>query len=238
MTGICGEKSMASYLDRTISLIGKKSLENIQSKTILVVGLGGVGGTTLEALARSGFKHFIIVDFDKVDVTNLNRQIMYLEGDDGKSKVDICINRLKAINKDIDVKGLNVLIDEKTVSLLEKENIDFIVDAIDKVEGKLALYQFAESHNVPVISSMGMGKRIDPSKVFVTNLNKTEGDPLARKIRYECKQRGIAPSKIKVVCSKEEPVQSGVTIASMMMVPSTAGLIIAKEIINHFLLSD
>ena len=116
----------------------------------------------------------------------------------------------------------------------ENKKIDYIVDAIDSVKGKLALYQFADRKAIPIISSMGMGKRLDPTKVFVTNLNKTEGDPLARKIRYECKQLGIKPSNIKVVCSKEEAIDSGVTIASMMMVPSTAGLLIASELIKHY----
>lgn len=225
---------MASYLDRSISLVGEDTIKNIKSKTILVVGLGGVGGTALEALARSGFKHFIIVDHDKVDVTNLNRQIMYLESDIGKQKSEVASKRIKAISKDIEVEALGMFVDSVTIEHFENKKIDFIVDAIDSVKGKLALYQFADRKAIPIISSMGMGKRLDPTKVFVTNLNKTEGDPLARKIRYECKQLGIKPSNIKVVCSKEEAIDSGTTIASMMMVPSTAGLLIASEVIKHY----
>ena len=225
---------MASYLDRSISLVGEDTIKNIESKTILVVGLGGVGGTALEALARSGFKHFIIVDHDKVDVTNLNRQIMYLESDIGKQKSEVASERVKAISKDIEVEALDMFVDSVTIERFENKKIDYIVDAIDSVKGKLALYQFADKKAIPIISSMGMGKRLDPTKVFVTNLNKTEGDPLARKIRYECKQLGIKPSNIKVVCSKEETIDSGTIIASMMMVPSTAGLLIASEVIKHY----
>ena len=225
---------MASYLDRSISLVGESTIKNIESKTILVVGLGGVGGTALEALARSGFKHFIIVDHDKVDVTNLNRQIMYIESDIGKQKSEVASKRIKAISKDIEVEAIDMFIDPVTIEHFENKKIDYIVDAIDSVKGKLALYQFADKKAIPIISSMGMGKRLDSTKVYVTNLNKTEGDPLARKIRYECKQLGIKPSNIKVVCSKEEAIDSGTTIASMMMVPSTAGLLIASEVIKHY----
>lgn len=225
---------MASYLDRSISLVGENAIKNISTKTILVVGLGGVGGTSLEALARSGFKHFIIVDHDKVDVTNLNRQILYLESDIGRQKVDAASKRLLAISSDIEIKAFNIFVDSSTIQEFENLKIDYIVDAIDSVKGKLALYELASRKAIPIISSMGMGKRLDPSKVFVTSLNKTEGDPLARKIRYECKKLGINPSNIKVVCSKEDAIDSGATIASMMMVPSTAGLLIASEVIKHY----
>ncbi len=225
---------MASYLNRSISLVGENTIKNISSKTILVVGLGGVGGTSLEALARSGFKHFIIVDHDKVDVTNLNRQILYLVSDIGRQKVDVASERLLAISSDLEIKAFDIFVDSITIQEFDNLKIDYIVDAIDSVKGKLALYEFACRKAIPIISSMGMGKRLDPSKVFVTSLNKTEGDPLARKIRYECKQLGINPSNIKVVCSKEVAIDSGATIASMMMVPSTAGLLIASEVIKHY----
>ena len=225
---------MASYLDRSISLIGEKAMKTIQNKTILVVGLGGVGGTALEALARSGFKHFIIVDGDKVDVTNLNRQIMYLSHDVGLNKVDVCVRRLKAINPEIEVKSLNLFVDETNMNEFDGFKIDYIVDAIDKVKSKIAIYEFGNRKDIPIISSMGMGKRLDPSKVYVTTLNKTEGDPLAKKLRQECKKANIDLKKIKAVCSKEEPINNDVTVASMMMVPSMAGLAIASEIINYY----
>lgn len=226
---------MANYLDRTKSLIGEDSLKNISSKTILIVGLGGVGGTALNALMRSGFKHFIIMDFDKVDITNLNRQIMYDLSDVGQFKVDVCEKRIKAINENIEVNKINDYLDEKTINKLDDFKIDFIVDAIDKIPSKIELIKYSFKKNIPLISSLGMGKRLNVNNVEITNLNKTSGDPLARKLRYECKQLGLTANKINVVFSKEEPLSNDKEIASMIMTPSTAGLLIAEFIIKNYL---
>lgn len=225
---------MNNYLDRSISLIGLEAVKKMQDKTIMVIGLGGVGGTALEALARSGFLNFIIVDADNVDSTNLNRQIMYLEQDVGKAKVDVCENRLKSISTLINVEKHQIFIDENNIDLFKDKKIDYVVDAIDSVDSKIAIYKFCLERNIPFISSLGMGKRIDPSSVCVMKLNKTEGDPLARKIRYECKKQNINLNDIKVVFSKEAPLNSEHIISSMIMVPSTAGLQIAKEIICSY----
>lgn len=224
---------MANYLDRSEALIGKEKLSLIQSKKVLVIGLGGVGGTALEALVRSGFTRLLIADGDEVEESNLNRQILFTKDDVGLNKALVAFRRINSIASDLDVKAFDKFIDESNLdSLFKNEKIDYIIDAIDRVDAKLAILEYALKHNIPVISSMGMGKRLDPTKVYVTTLNKTEGDPLAKKIRYECKQKGLDLTKIKCVCSKETPVDSGNVIASMMMVPSTAGLLIAKEIIN------
>lgn len=225
---------MSSYLDRSISLIGKETMNVIKNKTIMVVGLGGVGGTALEALARSGFTSFILVDSDDVDITNLNRQIMYLSSDLGKAKVDACENRIKAINENIRVKKHKVYLDGNNIDIFKKYKIDYVVDAIDSVDSKLVLYKFCLNNNMPIISCLGMGKRIDPTQVCIMKLNQTKGDPLARKIRYQCKQNNIDTNSIKVVFSNEEPINSETTISSMIMVPSTAGLLIAKEIISSY----
>lgn len=225
---------MSSYLDRSISLIGKETMNVIQNKTIMVVGLGGVGGTALEALARSGFTSFILVDSDDVDITNLNRQIMYLSSDLGKAKVDACENRIKAINENIRVEKHKVYLDGNNIDIFKKYKIDYVVDAIDSVDSKLVLYKFCLSNNMPIISCLGMGKRVDPTQVCIMKLNQTKGDPLARKIRYQCKQNNIDTKSIKVVFSNEEPINSETTISSMIMVPSTAGLLIAKEIISSY----
>lgn len=225
---------MNNYLDRTISLLGEEHVKNLQDKTILVVGLGGVGGTALEALARSGFMNFIIIDSDDVDASNLNRQIMYLSSDIGCSKVDVCEKRIKAINENIKVSKYKTFLDAKFLEKLSDTKIDYVVDAIDSVDSKISLYEFCLSRNIQFISSLGMGKRIDPTKICVMSLNKTEGDPLARKIRYECKRRSLNLKSINVVCSKEHPINNDITISSMMMVPSSAGLLIAKEVICYF----
>lgn len=223
---------MGNFLDRTIKVLGIDKVNSFNDKVILVAGIGGVGGTALEALARSGFTKFILIDFDKVDESNLNRQILFLRKDIGKDKVDVAKEKLLEINPDIEVKLIKEKIDTNTLKDLN-EKIDFVIDAIDYVPGKLELIQFALNKNIPFISSLGMGNRIDPTKVSICKLNQTEGDPLARKIRYECRLLGLELSKINVVFSKETPLIKSKTPGSMMMVPSSAGLSIAKYVIEN-----
>lgn len=222
---------MASYLDRTETLLGKEKLERIQKARIMVIGLGGVGGTALSALYRSGFRHFVLVDNDKVDPSNLNRQIMYSSNDVGKLKTDVCKTKLTEFCGEIDVKTINLYVDEVNAQDLIKD-IDFVVDAIDFVPGKIGIMKTCLEKNIPFISSLGMAKRLDPEQVIQTTLNKTENDPLAKKIRYECRQRGLDLKKIPVVFSKENIIIDGKELGSMMMVPSTAGLIISNFIIK------
>lgn len=223
---------MGSFLDRTIKVLGIDKVNSFNDKVILVVGIGGVGGTALEALARSGFTKFILIDFDKVDESNLNRQILFLRKDIGKDKIDVAKEKLLEINPDIEVKLIKEKIDTNSLKDLN-EKIDFVIDAIDYVPGKLELIQFALNKNIPFISSLGMGNRIDPTKVSICKLNQTEGDPLARKIRYECRLLGLELSKINVVFSKEVPLIKSKTPGSMMMVPSSAGLSIVRYVIEN-----
>ncbi len=223
---------MASYLDRTETLLGKEKLERIQKARIMVIGLGGVGGTALSALYRSGFRHFTLVDNDKVDPSNLNRQIMYTNSDIGKLKTDVCKTKITEFCGEIDVKTVNLYVDEVNALDLIKD-VDFVVDAIDFVPGKIGIMKACLEKNIPFISSLGMAKRLDPEQVLQTTLNKTENDPLAKKIRYECRQRGLDLKKIPVVFSKENIIIDGKQLGSMMMVPSTAGLIISNYIIKN-----
>lgn len=222
---------MSSYLDRSKQLLGDEKIDSFSNKKILVIGIGGVGGTALEALARSGFKHFVIIDSDVVDASNLNRQILFTENDLGKNKVDVAANRLISICKDIEITKIKCKIGETLLDDIVDCDIDFIVDAIDFVEGKLHIYDYALKHNIPFISSLGMGNRVDPEQVFITTLNKTENDPLAKKIRYEAKQRGFDLKNIPVVFSKEIPLVKTQKPSSMIMVPSTAGLLINKYVL-------
>jgi len=224
---------MASYLDRTETLLGKEKLERIQKARIMVIGLGGVGGTALSALYRSGFRHFVLVDNDKVDPSNLNRQIMYSSNDIGKLKTDVCKTKISEFCGEIDIKTVNLYVDEVNALDLIKD-VDFVVDAIDFVPGKIGIMKACLEKNIPFISSLGMAKRLDPQQVIQTTLNKTENDPLAKKIRYECRQRGLDLKKIPVVFSKENIIIDGKQLGSMMMVPSTAGLIISNYIIKNF----
>lgn len=221
---------MNDYLERSEQLLGKNKIDALADKVILVIGVGGVGGTALEALARSGFKKFILIDSDKVDVSNLNRQVLFTREDLGKDKVLAAKERLLKINPEFEIKTIKANIGE---TKLEDFNlhVDFIVDAIDSVDGKILIYEYAQKNNVPFVSSLGMGNRIDPESVTLTKLNKTENDPLAKKIRYLAKQKGLDLKEIPVVFSKEIPLLKSPKPTSMMMVPSTAGLLIAKYVL-------
>ena len=223
---------MDKYLDRAAKVLGNEKIDSFKNKVILVAGLGGVGGTALEALMRSGFDTFLLIDFDTVDETNLNRQILYTRADFGKKKTEVAKQRILAINPNAKVEILDEKVETGSLAKLTQK-IDFVVDAIDYIPGKLELIQFALNKDIPFISSLGMGNRIDPSKVTITRLNQTEGDPLARKIRYECRLLGLDLSKINVVFSKEEPLIKSKTPGSMIMVPSEAGLLIANYVIQN-----
>ena len=222
---------MSDYLDRSRKLLGDDKIKALEDKVILVIGIGGVGGTALEALARSGLKKFILIDSDVVDETNLNRQILYTAADVRKEKVLVAKERLQKINPGLEIKTITAKIGETKLEDLNLGKVDFIVDAIDFVEGKLHIYEFAQLNHIPFISSLGMGNRFDPECVTITKLNKTENDPLAKKIRYLAKQKGLDLKEIAVVFSKETPAIKSPKPASMIMVPSTAGLLIAKYVL-------
>lgn len=215
--------------DRLELLIGKENIEKISKINVLIVGIGGVGGTALEALVRSGVKNITIIDKDVFSESNLNRQILSTRDSIGLYKVDVGINRCKSINPDVNITGLKINLDEKNVN--ELEYFDYIIDACDDINAKLALMQYANKNNINLISSMGTGKRLNPSNVIITRLDKTSNDPLAKKMRYEARKRGLKLN-VPVVCSKEEPINNDRVIASSIFVPSTAGLMLAYYIIE------
>lgn len=219
---------------RTKGLLGEKHFNKIENAKVCIVGLGGVGGTAFEALLRSGVKNFLIIDFDKVNESNLNRQILYTFEDIDSYKVDVAKKRALQINNDAKINVINGNINEIDLELIRKYNPDFIVDAIDNVSGKILLSEFAISENVAFIMSLGMANRLDPTKVKVDRLDKTTTDPLAKKIRYEIRKNNLSTKDIKVVWSTETPVKDENKLHSMIMVPSTAGLIIASEVIKYF----
>ena len=224
-----------NQFERTIGLIGQEKFDLIQDKTICVVGLGGVGGTCFESLVRTGFKKFIIIDKDIVDFSNLNRQILYTKNDIKKDKVFCAKNRALSINDDCEIITLKIDINFTTINELEKYHIDFIVDCIDSVEGKLSLAKYSEEHKIPFLMSLGMANKMEPEKIKIEKLNKTTSDPLARKVRYEAKQLGLDISSIVTVYSNEEPKKNGNSLSSLITVTSTCGLIIAKYIILYFI---
>ena len=216
---------------RSIGLLGEDNFNLIQDKVIAVFGLGGVGGTALEALARTGFQHFLIVDFDKVDPSNLNRQILYTSKDVGRLKVDAAKERILSINPDADIKTFSLKAQEFDFN----QKIDYLVDAIDDVEGKLYLAKQSQEHNIPSVMSLGMANRFNPEQVKTCKLNQTKNDPLAKKIRYMAKKAELDLSKINVVISEEIPQKNAEKLFSTMMVPSSAGLTIAKFILHSII---
>ena len=176
--------------------------------------------------------HFIIVDFDQVDASNLNRQILYTSQDIGKDKVEAAKNRLLAINPDVDVKVFK----GKAQDFDFDQKIDFIVDAIDDVEGKLLILKNAKERNIPSVMSLGTANRFNPEEVRVAKLNQTHSDPLAKKMRYLVKTSGIETKDVVVVISSELPQKNQEKLYSTMMVPSSAGLTIAKYILKAIII--
>ncbi|HPS19249.1 MAG TPA: ThiF family adenylyltransferase [Bacilli bacterium] len=220
---------------RSINLIGNEKFEVINKVKILLVGLGGVGGTVFEALVRTGFEHFIIVDGDIVDSSNLNRQILFCQNDVGNDKVIVAKKHALHINPDLDILTIKATITEQNLDFFNEMSFDFLIDAIDDVPAKVALVKFAINHEIPFVSSLGMANRFDPSKVIITRLDKATGDPLAKKFRYELKQIGIDTKKVNVCHSSETPIKDGANLNSIMMPPSSAGLNIAYHVLSHFI---
>ena len=222
---------MNNIFERSIGLLGEENFNLVQDKVIAVFGLGGVGGTALEALARTGFKRFIIVDFDIVDASNLNRQILYTAKDVGRNKVDAAKERILSINPEAEIQAIFA----KAQDFDSNQPIDFMVDAIDDVDGKLFLLKMAQEKGIQHIMSLGMANRFDNEKVHVTKLNKTHSDPLAKKMRYLVKKSGLETGDVNVVISEELPQKNAEKLYSTMIVPSAAGLTIAKFILNRII---
>lgn len=213
--------------ERLVPLVGQDNLEKLSKVKVLLVGVGGVGGTCLDALVRSGIKNITIMDGDTFVVSNLNRQVLCTLDAIGRLKVDVAKEKMELINKDVNIKKLPFFLNEETIDYLEE--YDYIIDACDDVKAKLLLMEYAEAKNIEIISSMGTGKRLKPSEVVITRLDKTEGDPLAKKVRTLARKKNLN-LKIPVVTSKELPMTSGSTVSSSIFVPSTAGLHLAYYI--------
>lgn len=223
---------MNNLFIRSKGLIGDKAFSKLETKTICVAGLGGVGGTAYMSLLRSGVKNFVLLDMDLVNESNLNRQVLFNKNDIGEPKVEVAKNYAISINSSANIQCFRENINDFDLSILLENKVDYIIDAIDDVQGKLRLCEFAKRNNIPFIMSLGMANRLNPSQVIITKLAKTTIDPLAKKIRYEIKKLGLDANDIVVAFSKEQPIKEGNTLHSMIMVPSSAGLNIAYHVIN------
>lgn len=218
--------------DRLEILFGD-NLNKIQNKTILIIGLGGVGSYALETLVRTGINKFIIVDGDKVDNSNLNRQLMSLTNNIGLNKTDVWEDRIKLINPSCKVIKITEFITKDNLNLLFNEKIDYVIDACDTLDTKKEIIKYCLKNKIKFISSMGMANRINSSYIKQSYLDKTKNDPLAKKLRNIIKKENIK-GKIPVVYSEELPIKNN-KLGSLAHVVATAGLCIANYIINDIL---
>ena len=221
--------------DRTISLIGEDNYLKLKNSNILVLGVGGVGGYAIETLIRSGVQNITIVDYDKIDISNINRQIIALNKNIGKDKVEAWKERILSINENVEVKTIKEKITSENIELLFKDKYNFIIDACDTLTVKELLIKICKERNVNLITVCGMGKKINPALVQICDIKDTSYDPLAKAIRKYVKDERIK-GKIPCVFSIEKPIISdNDVIASMIMVPATAGILAANYVIDKII---
>lgn len=219
---------------RTRWLIGTEAVDRLQQMRVAVFGVGGVGGFCIEALARAGVGSLDIVDYDRVDVTNINRQIIATTETEGALKVDVMKERLASIVPETVVRTYSMMYNEGTADEISFGDYDYVVDAVDQVTAKLLIIEKAQAAGVPVLSAMGAGNKLHPEALEIAMLSETKVCPLARVMRREVKKRGLGD--FPVVYSTEEPKKvEGIderSPASISFVPSTAGLIAASKVIR------
>ena len=239
---------MLTQFSRTELLLGKEAMEKLAGSRVAVFGVGGVGGYVCEALVRSGVGAFDLIDDDKVCLTNLNRQIIATRKTVGKYKVDVMKERILDINPDTDVRIHKCFFLPENADEIPFQEYDYVVDAIDTVAAKIAIVMKCDELNIPLISSMGTGNKLDPTRLQISDIYKTSVCPLARVMRHELKKRGI--KKLKVLYSEENPLpplkeyssaeeikgsSRRSTPGSVSFVPSAGGLIIGSEVIRDLI---
>ncbi|MBE6537899.1 MAG: tRNA threonylcarbamoyladenosine dehydratase [Ruminococcaceae bacterium] len=218
-------------LSRLAMVLGENNTEKLKNSHVAVFGVGGVGGHICEALARCGVGHIDIFDNDVVSLSNINRQIIALHSTVGRKKVDVMAERLLDINPELDIKTHDVFYSAENADSFPLTSYDYIADAIDSVPSKLELIKRAKESGVEIISSMGTGNKLDPARLEIADIQKTEYCPLAKTVRVALRKIGI--NHLTVVFSKEEPVKTGECVpGSTAFVPAAAGLLIASKIIR------
>lgn len=244
---------MREQFSRTELLLGSEALDKLEGKRVAIFGVGGVGGYVCEALVRSGIGEFDICDDDDVALSNINRQIIATNSTIGRPKVEVMKERMLDINPDVKVNVHQCFFLPENADTFPFEEYDYIVDAVDTVTAKLEIIMRAKEKGIPVISSMGAGNKLDPTRFQVADIYKTSVDPLAKVMRRELKKRGV--KKLKVVYSTEEPIAANAsekanadeslaevpahprrsTPGSISFVPSVVGLIIASEVVKDLI---
>lgn len=220
-------------LHRTRLLFGNDAINKLQQSTVMVVGCGAVGSFAVEALARSGVGNLILIDFDSIDESNINRQLFALDSTVGQPKVDVAMARIRDINPNICVTALNLFFDDKTILNITP---DFVLDAIDSVPSKIALYKWCNVRNIPFISSMGAARKTDPTQIRVSKISKTSVCPLAAKIRKLVRMEHLPD--FDVVYSAQVPSETvlpGRVFGSAITVTGIFGLMMADYAIKHII---
>ena len=220
--------------ERIIKLIGEENLNKIKNKTVCIIGLGGVGGFATEAIVRSGVGNVIIVDYDRIDISNLNRQIITNQNNIGESKVQEMKKRIKSINPNCNITIIEEKIDSNNINLIFQNKIDYLIDACDTITTKEALIIECTKRKIKIISSMGTGNKLNPTLLEICDIRKTSYDPIAKKIRKFVTDNKIK-DKIPVVYSKEQNPKFQGSIPSMIFVPTTAGLLLANYVIRDII---
>jgi tRNA A37 threonylcarbamoyladenosine dehydratase len=229
--------------ERTLLVIDQQQHKQLENAHVIVFGLGGVGGYVCEALARSGIGHLTIVDCDIVDVSNKNRQIIALDSTVGERKTTVMAARLRDINDSIKVTIIDQRVTQDNIEQFFGESIDYAIDAIDQLSAKLALAVYCKQADIKLISSMGTGNKLDPTRVEVADIYDTDTDPMARLMRKELKRVGV--DALKVVFSREKPIRNNEKYeetqdfrkpGSLVFVPAVAGLTLASVVVKDLML--
>ncbi len=236
-----------NQFSRTELLIGKTAVDNLKNKRVAIFGIGGVGGYVCEALVRSGVGHFDLIDNDDVSLTNINRQIIALHSTIGRDKVEVMKERMLDINPEVDVTIHKCFFLPENADSFNFKEYDYVVDAVDTVTAKLQIIMCCKENGIPVISSMGTGNKLDPSRFTVADIYDTIMCPLAKVMRKELKKRGV--DDLKVVYSDEKPLEQSQDVdevelpadgrravpGSSAFCPSVAGLILASEVVKDLI---
>ncbi len=227
-----------NFTARTELILGKYNMEKLKKSHILIVGVGGVGSFCAESLIRCGIGNITIVDYADVEISDFNRQLPALISNLNKSKVDVVKKRLLDINDNLNIRTFNYTFNKESSNEIFKENYDYVVDAIDMVSSKIHLIEICKAKNIPIISSMGMGNKLDPTKIEITDIEHTHTCPLAKVVRKELRNRHI--KNVKVVFSSEQPIDTVEKVSnghriipgSISFMSSSGGLIIASQVIK------
>lgn len=229
------------FTTRTALILGEDKMEKLKNSHVLVIGVGGVGSFCVEALIRAGIGNITIVDYSQVEVTDINRQLPGLNSTLGKDKVQVVKERLLDINNDLKINAIKTRFNDETSKEILNENYDYVVDAIDMVSSKIHLIEECTKRNIPIISSMGMGNKLDPTKIEVSDISKTHTCPLAKVVRKELRDRNI--NHLKVVFSTEHPLEVKEKVSnghrilpgSIAFMSSSGGLAMAAEVVKDIL---